>query len=70
MLSVRLEPAIEQRLTALAKLTGRTMTYYVREMINENIEDFEDRYIAEARLEKRAKPLSSAEVRKELGLDD
>ena len=31
MLSVRLEPEIEQRLTALAKLTGRTMTYYVRE---------------------------------------
>jgi predicted transcriptional regulator len=30
----------------------------------------EDRYLAEARLEKRRRPLSSQQVRKELGLDD
>jgi RHH-type transcriptional regulator, rel operon repressor / antitoxin RelB len=70
MLSIRLDPAIERRLSELAKRTGRTKTYYVRELIEGNIEDLEDRYLAEARLEKRRRPLTSQQVRKELGLDD
>ena len=70
MLSIRLDPAIERRLSELAKRTGRTKTYYARELIEGNIEDLEDRYLAEARLGKRRKPLTSRQVRKELGLDD
>ncbi len=70
MLSIRLDPAIERRLSELAKRTGRTKTYYARELIEGNIEDLEDRYLAEARLEKRRRPLTSRQVRKELGLDD
>ena len=70
MLSVRLAPEIERRLATLAQRTGRTITYYVREMVEENIEEFEDRFLAEARLEKRTTPLSSQQVREELGLDD
>jgi RHH-type rel operon transcriptional repressor/antitoxin RelB len=70
MLSIRLDPAIERRLSELAKRTGRTKTYYARELIEGNIEDLEDRYLAEARLEKRGRPLTSRQVRKELGLDD
>ena len=34
-----------------------------------NIEELEDRYLAEARLEKRRPSLTSRQVRKELGLD-
>jgi RHH-type transcriptional regulator, rel operon repressor / antitoxin RelB len=70
MLSIRLDPAIERRLSDLARRTGRTKTYYARELIEGNLEDLEDRYLAEARLEKRRRPLSSQQVRKELGLDD
>ena len=70
MLSIRLDPAIERRLSELAKRTGRTKTYYARELIEGNIDDLEDRYLAEARLEKRRRPLTSQQVRKELGLDD
>jgi RHH-type transcriptional regulator, rel operon repressor / antitoxin RelB len=70
MLSIRLDPAIERRLSNLARRTGRTKTYYARELIEGNLEDLEDRYLAEARLEKRRRPLSSQQVRKELGLDD
>ena len=70
MLSIRLDPDIEKRLTELAQRTGRTKSYYARELIEGNIEDLEDRYLAEARLEKRRPPLSSRQVRKELGLDD
>jgi len=70
MLSIRPDPEIERRLSVLAQRTGRTKSYYVRELIEENLEDLEDRYLAEARLEKRRPPLTSRQVRKELGLDE
>jgi RHH-type rel operon transcriptional repressor/antitoxin RelB len=69
MLSIRLDPDIERRLSELAKRTGRTKSYYARELIEGNIEDLEDRYLAEARLEKRRPPFTSRQVRKELGLE-
>lgn len=70
MLSIRLKPALERRLSRLARQTGRTKTFYATKLIEENIEDLEDRYLAEARLEKRGKRYSATEVRKQLGLDD
>ncbi|HXX23221.1 MAG TPA: TraY domain-containing protein, partial [Terriglobia bacterium] len=63
MLTIRLNPDIERRLSQLARRTGRTKSYYVRELIEGNIEDLEDRYLAEARLEKRRPPLISRQVR-------
>jgi RHH-type transcriptional regulator, rel operon repressor / antitoxin RelB len=69
MLSIRLDPEIERRLNELARRTGRTKSYYARELIESNIEDLEDRYLAEARLEKRRPPLTSRQVRKELSLE-
>ncbi len=69
MLSIRLNRDIERRLSELSKRTGRTKTYYARELIEGNIEDLEDRYLAEVRLEKRRSPLTSRQVRKQLGLD-
>lgn len=69
MLSLRIDPDLERRLDALARITGRTKSFYIRELIEENLEDLEDRYIAEARLEKRRPALSSRQVRKELGLE-
>ncbi len=70
MLSIRLKPALERRLSRLARQTGRTKTFYATKLIEENIEDLEDRYLAEARLEKRGKRYTSQEVRSELGLKD
>jgi RHH-type rel operon transcriptional repressor/antitoxin RelB len=69
MLSLRLDPDIERRLDELARRTGRTKSYYARELIEGNLEELEDRSIAEARLEKRRTPLSSSRVRKKLGLE-
>jgi len=66
MLSIRLDPDIERRLSELAKRTGRTKSYYARELIEGSIEDLEDRYLAEARLEKRRPSLTSRQVRKSL----
>ena len=70
MLSIELDPAIEKRLVALALRTGRTENQCARELIESNIEDLEDRYLAESRLAKGQKPLTSAEMRAKLGLDD
>lgn len=70
MLSIRLKPSVERRLNRLARETGRTKTFYASKLIEENLEDLEDRYLAEARLEKRGKAYTSAQARRELGLDD
>jgi len=51
MLAVRLPAEIETRLDNLAKSTGRTKTYYVREAILEHLDDLEDLYLAERELE-------------------
>jgi len=50
MLALRLPPAIEKRLGALAKKTGRTKSFYAREAILRQIEDIEDYYLARRRL--------------------
>jgi RHH-type transcriptional regulator, rel operon repressor / antitoxin RelB len=68
MLSIRLDPEVERRLGTLAKRTGRTKSFYARELIEGNLEALEDRYLAETRLEKRRQPLTSRQVRKELGV--
>src|SRR6266699_1139426 len=68
--SVYRVPALERSLSRLARQTGRTKTFYATKLIEENIEDLEDRYLAEARLENRGKRYSTAQVRRQLGLDD
>ena len=70
MLSIRRNPDTERRLAALARRTGRTKTYVVGELIEGNLEDLEDRWLAEARLARRRKPLTSRQVRNEPGLDN
>ncbi len=52
MLAIRLPLAVEKRLEKLARHTGRTKTFYVREAILQHLEDLEDLYLAEAALER------------------
>jgi RHH-type transcriptional regulator, rel operon repressor / antitoxin RelB len=52
MLAIRLPQSIEKRLDKLARRTGRTKSYYVREAILQHLEDLEDVYLAEQRLER------------------
>jgi RHH-type transcriptional regulator, rel operon repressor / antitoxin RelB len=52
MLAIRLPEDIEKRLETLARRTGRTKTYYVREAILQHLEDLEDMYLAERALER------------------
>jgi RHH-type transcriptional regulator, rel operon repressor / antitoxin RelB len=52
MLAIRLPRSVEKRLEKLARRTGRTKTFYAREAILEHLEDLEDMYLAERRLER------------------
>jgi RHH-type transcriptional regulator, rel operon repressor / antitoxin RelB len=72
--SIRLDPAIEQRLDHLAVTTGRSKAFYLRELIERGLEDLEDYYLAEAvmvRVRNGAeKTYSLEDVERELGLAD
>jgi len=50
--AVRLPDELNERLVALAKRTGRPVAYYIREAIEEHLEDLEDIYQAEQVLER------------------
>ena len=69
MIAIRLPAEIDERLTALAKRTGRTKTYYAREAILRLMDDLEDTYVAVDRLERPGRRLSMEEAEKELGVD-
>jgi RHH-type rel operon transcriptional repressor/antitoxin RelB len=69
MLSVPLNPDIERRLSELSKRTGRSESDFARELIERNIEDLEDRYLAEKAIAEGGPRLTSEQVRKELGLE-
>ena len=74
MLAIRLPADIEERLEHLAKVTGRTKTFYAREAILQHLEDLEDVYLAEQRLidlrEGRSRTYTLDEVARDLGLED
>ncbi len=73
MLAIRLPESIEKRLTRLAKRTGRTKTFYAREAILRHLEDLEDAYEAERRLERirrgKDKTIPLEQVMKRYGMD-
>ena len=72
--SIRLAPETEKRLDHLAAHTGRTKAYYLREIIEQGLEEMEDYYLAADVLERARKGQeqvhSASDVRKDLGLDD
>ena len=74
MLAIRLPAEVEARLDALAKATGRTKSYYAREAILAHIEDLEDIYLAQRRLEDlragRTSTIPLEDVMKAHGLED
>lgn len=49
--SLRLPPKIETRLENLARRTGRTKSFYIREALLEHLDDLEDFFLAERRLQ-------------------
>jgi RHH-type rel operon transcriptional repressor/antitoxin RelB len=73
-LSIRLEKAIDLRLERLAKVTGRSKSFYVKQAIVAQLEDLEDAFLARkvaARVAAgKERVIGLAQVERELGLED
>ena len=71
--SIRLPETIENRLEKLSTLTGRKKSFYVKEAIIEHLDDIEDVYLAEKRLEDiragRTQTISLQDVMKRYDMD-
>lgn len=74
IIGIRIPKSIGQRLDTLAKRTGRTKTFYIREAILEHLDDLEDIYFAGKVLERvrsgEEKVSSLDDVEHRLGLED
>ena len=72
--SIRLPEETERRLDALAKATGRSKAFYIREAILEHLDDLEDAYLAEKVLDRirsgEERTVSLEEIEQRLGLAD
>jgi RHH-type transcriptional regulator, rel operon repressor / antitoxin RelB len=72
--SLKLPDEVVDRLDILAKLTGRSKTFYMIEAITEHLDDLEDLYLAEQRLidlkAGRSKTHTLEDVERTLGLAD
>ncbi len=72
--TIRIPQEIEDRLAHLAKQTGRSKSFYIKEALLEHLTDLEDIYIAEKRLEDihagRTKTIPLGEVMREYGMDN
>ena len=72
--SIRLSPEVEKRLDYLANQTGRTKAFYLRQIIENGLDDMEDYYLATDVLERVRKGeervYSLDEVENALGLAD
>jgi RHH-type rel operon transcriptional repressor/antitoxin RelB len=72
--SIRLDDELDARLERLARLTGRSKSFYVKQALEEHVDDLEDLYLARKVAERVAKgrerliPLEDLE--RELGLAD
>lgn len=49
--SIRLSPETEARLSHLSQETGRSKAFYLRQLIEDNLDNLEDVYLSEKRLE-------------------
>jgi len=73
MLTIRLSEITKQRLNKLAKETHRPKSFYVREAIERSLNEMEDIYLAQIRLESlrtgQSKTYTLEEVEQELDLE-
>lgn len=68
MVTVRLDPELEARLDELAEATGRSKSFYVREALQEFLDDRADYLLAISLLEKDEPTIGLEELRQALGV--
>ena len=73
-LSIRLDDELESRLDRLARLTGRSKSFYVRQALEDQIQDLEDLYLARKVAKRvadgRERLIPLDELERELGVED
>jgi len=73
-LSIRIDPELDARLEKLAKKTGRTKSFYIKQAIEDHLEDLEDLYLAQrvvGRIESgKERVVSLKELERELAVGD
>ncbi|MFT4186315.1 MAG: ribbon-helix-helix domain-containing protein [Micrococcaceae bacterium] len=67
-ISVRLNKEQETALTELSKETNRPKSFYIKEALNDFLENKADYYLGVNRLENSQGTMSLKELRRELGL--
>src|SRR5438874_12288164 len=67
---VRIPVALDERLTRLARQTGRSKSFYARKAIERLVEDTEDYMLGVAAAKAPRRTFSSAEVRRLVGVED
>jgi RHH-type rel operon transcriptional repressor/antitoxin RelB len=72
--SIRLDDDLDARLERIARLTGRTKSFYVKQALEDQIQDLEDLYLAR-RVSKRVadgreRVIPLEELERDLGVDD
>lgn len=72
--SIRLDEDLDARLERIARLTGRSKSFYVKQALEDQIQDLEDLYLAR-RVSKRLadgreRVIPLEELERELGVDD
>lgn len=71
--SIRLDDDLDARLERLARLTGRSKSFYVKQALEEQIEDLEDLYlarkVAKRVAEGRERVIPLEELEREFGVD-
>lgn len=70
MLAVRLPENLEQRLSELAANTHRPKSYYVKQALQDFLDDHEEHLLAIARLEQKNPRYSLEEMEQRLGIKD
>jgi RHH-type rel operon transcriptional repressor/antitoxin RelB len=72
--SIRLTDELDARLERLARLTGRSKSFYVKHALEEQIEDLEDLYlarkVAKRVAEGRERLIPLEDLERELGVAD
>ncbi|HLU82723.1 MAG TPA: ribbon-helix-helix domain-containing protein [Trueperaceae bacterium] len=68
LLTVRLEPELAERLSQLAEATGRSKSHYVRQAIEEFLEERADYLVALSVLEENQPTIGLDQLRRELGI--
>jgi len=74
LIGIRIPKSVKDRLDVLARKTGRTRTFYIRQALLEHLDDLEDMYMAKQvlfRIDKGKEEIYSLdEVAHDLELDD